>query len=240
MIVYPAIDLRGGKVVRLQEGDPGRQTVFSEDPLVTARLWIEQGAEWLHVVNLDGAFAAANGNSTLLEQIAQLSIPVQFGGGIRSLDDVQRAFDQGAARVVLGTMAVEQPAIVEQAISKWGTEAICVALDARDGRVAVRGWQEITDLTPADFGRQMAERGLCHALFTDVGRDGGLSGVNIEATVELGQKTGLQVIASGGVSSLDDIVRLRHSQAVAGLVIGMALYKGTIRLADAIATAKED
>lgn len=238
MIVYPAIDLRGGQVVRLKEGDPNRQTVFNTDPVVTARQWLDQGAEWLHVVNLDGAFAEANDNSQILEQIAVLGMPVQFGGGLRSLGDIQRAFDQGASRAVLGTIAVQEPEIVNQAIRRWGAERICVGLDARDGRIATHGWQQVANLSPVELGKAMAAVGVRHALFTDVSRDGLLSGVNIEATVQLGRATGLQVIASGGVSSIPDIEQLKDSGAVAGVVIGMALYEGKIALKDALAVSR--
>lgn len=237
MIIYPAIDLRGGKVVRLKEGDPNRQTTFSDNPVETARQWIGQGAQWLHMVNLDGAFAAANDNGLILQQVAQLGIPVQFGGGLRSMADISRAIDQGATRVVLGTVAIKQPEIVEQAVGQWGTEAICVALDARDGKITTHGWQQATDVTPAQLGNAMAEVGVQHALFTDVNRDGGLTGVNIEATVALGEATSLQVIASGGVSSVAEIDTLHKSGAVAGAVIGMALYEEKLTLADALKSA---
>lgn len=238
MIIYPAIDLRGGRVVRLLEGDSQRQTVFSDNPLTVARDWIEQGAQWIHMVNLDGAFAADNDNGAILEQAARLGVPIQFGGGLRTLDSVAQAFDQGAARVVLGTAAINQPEIVEQALTRWGAEAVCVALDARDGKITTHGWQQTADVSPVEFGQQMAAIGVQHALFTDVSRDGKLSGVNIDATVELGRETGLQVIASGGVSAVEEIRQLARSGFVAGAVIGMALYEGKIALADALAAAR--
>jgi phosphoribosylformimino-5-aminoimidazole carboxamide ribotide isomerase len=238
MIIYPAIDLRGGKVVRLKEGDPNRQTIFSNNPVETARQWIDQGAAWIHMVNLDGAFAAANDNERILEQVAQMGIPVQFGGGLRTMDDISRAIDQGATRAVLGTVAIKQPKIVEQSVTKWGAEAICVALDARDGKIATHGWQQIADVTLVELGKAMAEVGVRHALFTDVSRDGGLTGVNIEATVALGEATSLQVIASGGVSTIAEIETLRASGNVAGAVIGMALYENKLSLKDALRAAE--
>lgn len=238
MIIYPAIDLRSGKVVRLKEGDPNRQTVFSDNPVVTAEQWLAAGAQWIHMVNLDGAFADANDNGPILEQVAQLGKPVQFGGGLRTLADIQRAFDQGARRVVLGTIAIKDPNVVRQAVERWGSDAICVALDARDGKITTHGWQQVADVTPAELGKAMAKIGVRHALFTDVSRDGGLSGVNIDATINLGRETGLQVIASGGVSSITEIEQLRASQVVAGAVIGMALYEGKISLPDALSAAK--
>jgi phosphoribosylformimino-5-aminoimidazole carboxamide ribotide isomerase len=237
MIIYPAIDLRAGKVVRLKEGDPQRQTTFSDNPLETAQHWIDQGAQWLHMVNLDGALADANNNRSILEQVAKLNTPVQFGGGLRSLEDIQQAFAQGATRIVLGTVAIKQPEIVGQALERWGADNICVALDARDGNITTHGWQETTDVTPAQLGNAMAKVGVRHALFTDVNRDGGLAGVNIDATIKLGQKTNLQVIASGGVSSVYEIEQLRESGTVAGAVIGMALYTGQLSLTDALSAA---
>jgi phosphoribosylformimino-5-aminoimidazole carboxamide ribotide isomerase len=237
MIIYPAIDLRGGKVVRLKEGDPSRQTVFSDDPLTTAKTWIDSGAQWIHMVNLDGAFASANNNGAILEQVAALGTPVQFGGGLRSMADIEQAVARGATRVVLGTIAIEQPDIVVQAVERWGAERISVALDTRDGKVATHGWQQVSQQTPVELGKAMAARGVRHALYTDVSRDGGLRGVNVESTVALGQETGLQVIASGGVSSADEIRQLAASGAVAGAVIGMALYEGRLTLQDALRAA---
>lgn len=237
MIIYPAIDLRGGRVVRLKEGNPQRQTVFSDDPLETAQRWIAEGAAWIHMVNLDGAFACANDNGRILRAVAALGVPVQFGGGLRSLDDMARAIDDGASRVVLGTVAVQQPEVVMQALERWGAERICVGLDARDGRIATHGWQQTADLTPAALGRQMAARGLIHALYTDVSRDGGLQGVNIAGTVALARETGLRVIASGGVHHLSEIEQLAASGVVGGVVIGMALYEGRLQLAQAIKAA---
>lgn len=235
MIVYPAIDLRGGKVVRLREGDPDRQTVFSDDPLTVARRWLDAGAGWIHMVNLDGAFAAANDNSTILTHAAALGGRIQFGGGLRSLTDIETAFDHGANRVVLGTIALTQPDIVVQAAQRWGADAVCVALDARDGYIATHGWQEKSSITAIELGQQMYDSGVRHALFTDVSRDGKLSGVNVEATAELARVTGLQVIASGGVRSLDDIRQLAHIPEIAGVVIGMALYTGQFTLEEALA-----
>ncbi|MEO0560637.1 MAG: HisA/HisF-related TIM barrel protein, partial [Chloroflexota bacterium] len=188
----------------------------------------------------DGAFSAANDNLAILEQVAMLEANVQFGGGLRSMLDIQRAADSGASRVVLGTVAVKESDVVRQAVSKLGTGAVCVALDARDGMITTHGWTEKADMTPAELGRIMLDSGVRHALFTDVSRDGKLSGVNIEATVALGQATGLGVIASGGVSSISEIEQLRDSGAVAGAVIGMALYEGKIILEDALAAAEED
>jgi phosphoribosylformimino-5-aminoimidazole carboxamide ribotide isomerase len=238
VIIYPSIDLRGGKVVRLREGDPNRQTVFSDDPVATAHEWIAAGAAWIHMVNLDGAFAAANNNGAILEAVAKLNVKVQFAGGLRSLDDIALTLERGATRVILGTIAVQQPEIVAQAVQRWGAEAVGVALDARDGKVTTHGWQQSAGVTPAEFGLQMKALGARHALYTDVNRDGLLGGSNVDGTIALGRETGLQVIASGGVSTVEEIRALAASGAVAGAVIGMALYERRLSLRDALAAAK--
>lgn len=238
MIIYPAIDLRGGKVVRLREGDPERQSVFSDDPLATAQAWIDQGAEWIHMVNLDGAFADANENLPILEAAAKLGAKLQFGGGLRDMEGLRQAHEAGASRLVIGTMAVQDPAAAAAAIARFGSEAICVALDAKAGRVATHGWTEVSAHSPAQLGRQLRDLGAVHALYTDVQRDGALSGVNVEATIELARETGLQVIASGGVSQLSEIRALSRSGEVAGAIIGMALYQNKISLADALSAAR--
>lgn len=240
MIIYPALDLRGGAVVRLREGDPQRQITFNRDPLAAARAWVDQGARWLHVVNLDGAFSEANENLRVLEQLGQLDVPLQFGGGLRTLDQMQRAIACGASRIILGTVAIQEPQLVVAAVKRFGAESVCVALDARAGHITTHGWQQATDTTPTQLGVAMARVGVRHALFTDVSRDGLLSGVNIEATVQLARDTDLQVIASGGVSSLAEIEALRVSKVVAGAVIGMALYRGQIALGDALSAAQGD
>jgi phosphoribosylformimino-5-aminoimidazole carboxamide ribotide isomerase len=239
MIIYPAIDIRGGKVVRLREGDRDQQTVFGDDPAETARRWVDDGAAWLHVVNLDGAFAAENQTVRLLERIAALGVCVQFGGGLRDEAAIGRAFDAGAARVVLGTIAVTQPEVVRDAAARYGAGAICAALDARDGVVVTHGWQTASGLTPAELGRTLRAAGAGFALFTDVSRDGRLEGVNIEATETLAHETGLQVIASGGVSRLAEIERLAAGGVVEGVVIGMALYTGQMTLRAALAAAQQ-
>jgi phosphoribosylformimino-5-aminoimidazole carboxamide ribotide isomerase len=239
LILYPALDLQGGKVVRLRQGDRTRQTVYSDDPASVAERWRAAGAQWLHVINLDGAFSIANDNEQVVKQLVRCGLPIQFGGGLRSLDDVQWAFDLGVARVVIGTLAIEQPDIIDAVIEGWGAEALAVGLDARQGKVTTHGWQQVTDVTPADLGRAMAARGARHALYTDVSRDGELSGVNVQATVELARQTGLQVIASGGVSSLSDIVALHESGAVAGAILGTALYEGLVDLAEAIRLSRD-
>jgi len=238
MIVYPAIDIRRGRVVRLVHGDPERETVHGDDPVAVAARWRDAGAKWLHVVNLDGALGEAAQALDVLQAIAALGVPVQFGGGLRSLDDAARALDAGASRVILGTLAVREPEQAGEAVARFGADAVAVALDARGDRVATHGWQQVSAWTPAELGRRFAEMGVRHALFTDVSRDGDLSGVAVEATAALARETGLAVIASGGVAGLDDLRALRAARDIAGVVIGKALYTGALRLEDALEAAK--
>lgn len=238
MIIYPAIDLRGGKVVRLKEGDPNQQITFSDDPVATAKQWIDEGAEWIHMVNLDGTFEDANDNTKILEAVAKLDVKVQFGGGLRDMDAIQNAIEVGASRVVLGTLAVKNPSAVDEAIEKFGAEAICVGLDAKNGKVTTHGWTELSEHTPIEFGRMIAGKGVKHALYTDVKRDGSLIGANVHDTIALGRNTGLQVIASGGVTHMSEIEELARSKVVGGAIIGMALYQGKITLQEAIMAAK--
>ncbi len=239
MIVYPAIDLRAGKVVRLRKGDPARQQTFSDDPLATAKQWIDQGAAWIHMVNLDGAFDNVNQNGKILEAVAKLDVKVQFGGGLRDLDALRKASDSGASRMVIGTLAVKDPEAIAQAVDRFGAEAVCVALDAKDGKVATHGWTRLSEHSPLAWGRFMRQQGIKHALYTDVSRDGGLAGVNIDDTIALGHQTGLKIIASGGLSQLAQIEQLAKSQVVAGAVIGMALYQNKISLGAALRAARE-
>ena len=238
MIVYPAIDIRRGRVVRLVHGDPARETVHGDDPVAAAARWLDAGAEWLHVVNLDGALGEAAQALDALAAIAALGAPVQFGGGLRALDDAARALDAGASRVILGTLAVHEPEQAGEAVSRFGADAVAVALDARGDRVATHGWQQVSAWAPADLGRRFAQLGVHHALFTDVSRDGDLAGVAVEATAALARDTGLAVIASGGVAGLDDIRALRAAGDIAGVVIGKALYSGALRIEDALAVVR--
>ncbi len=237
MIVYPAIDLRHGRVVRLVYGDPTRETVHSDDPLATAQRWKAAGAAWLHVVNLDGALGEATLALDTLRTLAGAGLPVQFGGGLRTLDDVQTVLDTGAARAILGTMAVQSPELAGAAVERFGVERIAVALDAKGDQVATHGWQQVSAWTPVELGKRFAALGVRHALYTDVSRDGDLSGVNVAATATLARETGLAVIASGGVASLDDVRALRETGLIAGVIIGKALYSGAFTLEAAIRVA---
>jgi len=244
VIVYPAIDMRGGRCVRLRQGDFAAETVFADDPADAARRWVDEGAAWLHVVNLDGALGevgADSPNLAALERILRVApAPVQFGGGVRSLEDVARLLGLGVARVILGTVAVRQPEVVAEAVAQHGAERVAVGIDARDGRVTVQGWTEAAETTAPELAARMAALGVRHAIYTDVGRDGMLVGVNVEGTVGLARASGLQVIASGGVASLDDVraLKAREDEGIAGVIIGMALYRGAIRLPEALAVAR--
>jgi phosphoribosylformimino-5-aminoimidazole carboxamide ribotide isomerase len=251
MIVYPAVDLRAGQCVRLRQGEAAEQTVYDDDPVAVARRWVAEGAEWLHIVNLDGAFDGmlrpeSEGLSLpanlvrLGDIIAAVDVPVQFGGGVRSLDDIAMLLELGASRIILGTIAVEQPELVSAAVERFGQPQIAVGLDARDGLVATHGWQQTSHLTAVDLGRQMAQRGIETVIYTDIARDGMLSGVNVSATASLAMQTGLQVIASGGVSSIEDVRALCEVApiGIAGVIIGSAIYTGDVRLPEAIAAAR--
>ena len=235
--IYPALDLRGGKVVRLQEGDPARLTAYSNDPVETAQRWLGVGARWLHVINLDGAFGDSDDtNRSALEAMLRLGASVQLGGGLRSLDAIARAFDLGVSRVVLGTIAIEQPEVVAEALARFGPERIAVGMDARDGLVRVRGWRDNSRVSVVDLASQMRTVGLRTVIFTDIGRDGLGSGLNVAAACELVESSGLDVIASGGVHTIDDVIAARDAN-LAGVIIGRALYEGTIDLKEALKTS---
>lgn len=236
--IFPAIDLRHGQVVRLQHGDPRRQTVFGSDPAGIARQWITAGADWLHVVNLDGAFDETGAaNWATLPTLTRLGASVQFGGGVRTLADIERALAAGASRVILGTAAVENPPLVVQALARFGPERIVAGIDARDGQVKTRGWQQDGGQTPAGLGQQLRALGLTTIIHTDISRDGVLSGVNAAASAALAQATGLHVIASGGVAGLPDVRRCAAlaAQGVVGVITGRAIYDGTLDLRQALA-----
>ncbi len=230
--IFPAIDLRDGQVVRLKEGDPDRQTYYSSDPAGAARRWIAAGARWLHVVNLDGAFGesgAANQRAlnAILTQARPAGVSVQFGGGLRSHKAIQNALELGVQRVVLGTIIVEQPQIIEEALARWGCEHIAAGLDARDGLVQVRGWQSATTLDAGAVAASLKQAGLCWLIFTDIARDGLQTGLNLPATIALARQSGLDVIASGGVSRLEDVQQAKEA-GLAGAIVGRALYECSI------------
>ena len=238
--IYPAIDLRHGKVVRLQYGDPNLQTTFSDDPLAIGRKWLEAGATWLHVVNLDGAFdEAGRENWQAILQLTPLNCQIQLGGGLRTLADIGRALAIGVNRVVLGTAAVENPELVKSAVEKFGAERIVVGLDARNGIVQTHGWQTPTPYTTIALGQEMESLGVKTVLHTDIGRDGVLTGVNWQASQALAEATKLKVIASGGVATREDVMACAKSSGIEGMIIGRAIYTGGIDLTDAIQLAAE-
>lgn len=236
--IYPAIDLRQGRVVRLVQGDPDRSTVYDDAPATVAERWKAAGASWLHVVNLDAAFGKGDSsNRQALVEILQRGVRTQFGGGLRSLEDIRRALGLGVARIIIGMAAVERPTLVDEALAEFGPGRIAVSVDARDGRVRVRGWVEATGLTALQFAHRLERQGVTTIVFTDVDRDGIRAGVNLDATKALAHEAALDVIASGGVRDLDD-VRSVLTDGLAGIVIGRALYEGQIDLADALAITR--
>lgn len=240
MIVIPAIDLKEGKCVRLEQGLMERDTVFSDDPGAQARAWQDQGAEILHIVDLDGAFAGEPKNRSAIEAIVRsVSIPTQLGGGIRDLETVEAYLSLGIGRVIIGTAAQRNPEFVKAACARFPGR-IVVGIDAKDGMVAVQGWAEVTGITAIDLARKFEGFGVAAIIYTDISRDGMLQGPNIEATRQLAEAISIPVIASGGLSSLKDIENLAaiESSGVTAVITGKAIYTGAIDLAEAIKTGK--
>jgi len=228
--IFPAIDLRDGKVVRLAQGDPARQTTYGDDPRAWAERWQTEGAEWLHIINLSGAFGeSAQANLRALESILQVGLKVEFGGGIRDKESLRIPLEMGVERIFLGTAAVLEPALVDWALAAYGSQRIAADIGARDGLVTIQGWQERTGLSVLEMGTRFKTQGLEWCVLTDVARDGVNSGVNLESALELQKTSGLQVVASGGVSRLRDVERVRES-GLAGVIIGRGLYEGKILL----------
>ena len=243
MLLIPAIDLKDGHCVRLKQGEMDAATVFSEDPRATARHWIEQGARRLHVVDLNGAFAGKPKNQTAIKAIlAEVGdeIPVQLGGGIRDLDTIERALDAGITYVIIGTAAVKNPGFLHDACGAFPGH-IMVGLDARDGKVATDGWSKLTGHEVVDLAKKFEDWGVESIIYTDIGRDGMLSGINIDATVKLAQSLSIPVIASGGLSNMADIEALCavESEGVEGVICGRAIYSGDLDFAAAQAKADE-
>jgi len=237
MIIFPAIDLKDGQCVRLVQGRADAKTVYSDTPAGVAVSFEKQGAEYLHIVDLDGAFTGGPKNATAIQAIAaEINIPFQVGGGLRSLADVEMVLKLGADRAIIGTRAVKSPEFIEKLLIKFGPEKIVLGIDARDGMVAIEGWVETSSLTALEFGRNMKDMGVETCVFTDISRDGLLSGPNLKSTREMAEKTGLKIIASGGVSSLDNIkdLKLMENFGVVGAIIGKALYDGKLLLTEAL------
>lgn len=239
MILYPAIDLKDGQAVRLLRGEMDKATVFNDDPAAQARAFVEAGTEWLHLVDLNGAFAGEPVNAAAVEAIlaACPGTPAQLGGGIRDMKTIETWIEKGLARVILGTVAVENPDLVREAAKAFPGK-VAVGLDAREGRVATRGWAEETDVMVTDLAKSFEDAGVAAIIYTDIARDGAMAGPNVAATEDLARAVSIPVIASGGVSSLDDLKALKSTGIIAGAISGRALYDGAIDLAEALALLK--
>jgi phosphoribosylformimino-5-aminoimidazole carboxamide ribotide isomerase len=241
MILFPAIDLKNGQCVRLEQGDMARATVFNLDPAAQARAFAAQGFEYLHVVDLDGAFAGRPVNAQAVERMLHaVFMPVQLGGGIRDLKTVEAWLAKGVARVIIGTAAVRDPALVKEA-AKAFPDRVAVGLDARDGKVAVQGWAETSEVTALEIARRFEDAGVAAIVFTDIARDGLLKGLNLDATIELAENIAIPVIASGGLASIEDVKALLTPRAkkLAGAIAGRALYDGRLDPASALALIRD-
>lgn len=243
MIIFPAIDIRGGKCVRLLKGDFEKETVFSDKPEEMAKKWQAQGAEFLHLVDLDGALVGKSQNLATVEKIlAAVDIPVELGGGIRTMENIDDVLALGVRRVILGSVAVRDPELVREACAKYG-DRIVVGIDAKDGIVAVDGWGVSGDVEATALAKEMKKAGVKTIIYTDISRDGTLSGVNVEATAKLARESGVAIVASGGVKSIADIEALKpyEKDGIEGVIVGKSIYMGTLDLAKAIEiAAKED
>jgi phosphoribosylformimino-5-aminoimidazole carboxamide ribotide isomerase len=240
MIVIPAIDLKDGKCVRLEQGLMEKDTVFNDNPGAQARAWQDQGAELLHIVDLDGAFAGEPKNKEAIESILKaITIPAQLGGGIRDLATIEAYLALGLSRVIIGTAAQRNPELVREACAKFPGQ-IVVGIDAKSGMVAVQGWAEVTGITAVELARKLEDFGVSAIIYTDIARDGMLMGPNLEATKALAEAVAIPIIASGGVSSLKDIENLMaiESSGISGVITGKAVYTGAIQLSEAIALTK--
>ena len=240
MIIFPAIDLRGGKCVRLIQGDFDKETVYSDDPQATALRWQEAGAKFIHVVDLDGARAGSPQNLPAIKNILDaVKIPIEVGGGIRTLDDMEKLLSLGVNRVILGSVAVENPALVREAVEKFG-DKIVVGIDARGGFVAVHGWGTSSNVTVGKLAKEIVAAGVKTIIYTDIAKDGMLSGVNADAFANLAKFSGAQIVASGGVKSIEDIraLKAREVDGVVGVIVGKAIYTGSLDLKSAIEIAE--
>ena len=233
--LFPAIDLRGGRCVRLQQGDAALETGYSEDPVSVALGFCEAGADWIHVVDLDAAFGEGSNRRLVADLARRVPARVQTGGGVRTEDDVAELLHAGVARVVIGTAAVERPALVGAALARWGSGRVAVGLDARGSDIALRGWRQNSGADLFDLAGSLAAAGLRTVIYTDIARDGMLAGTNTAASLELARRSGLEVVVSGGVRSLDDVLELsRVEGGIAGAIVGKALYEGHLDLREAL------
>lgn len=240
MILYPAIDLKDGRCVRLIQGDMAQETVFNEDPADQARIFETQGFEWLHVVDLNGAFAGKPANAPAVEAILEaVEIPLQLGGGIRDMDTIEAWLDTGVRRVILGTLALREPDIVKEACAHFPGR-IAVGIDAKGGKVAVEGWAEVSEMEAVDLARKFEDAGVAALIYTDIERDGVLAGVNVKAVTAMANAVAIPVIASGGVASIDDLRMFKESEVrLDGIISGRALYDGSLDAAEALALMKD-
>lgn len=234
MQLYPAIDMKDGKCVRLTQGLFDQVKVYGEDPCEMAKLWVSKGASFLHVVDLDGALAGRSVNESVIQRIvASVTVPVQLGGGIRTREAAANMLSLGVSRVIIGTRAAKEPEFIGELVEELGADQIVAGIDARDGMVAMEGWEKISTLNASMLCKKMKEYGVRHVVYTDISRDGTLTGPNVEATKRLTDETGMNIIASGGVSSMEDLKTL-HSQGIQGAIIGKALYENWIDLGEAV------
>jgi len=225
------VPLKDGKVVRLRQGQAGAATIYGDDPAQTARHWEKQGARLLHLVDLDGAFAGHSVHTEIIASIVQaVSIPVELGGGIRSLDTIQRAFEQGVARVILGSVAVTQPEVVEKALRKFSSEKIVLGVDALGGKIATHGWKNVTKTGLFDFLRHWEEKGIRHVIYTDISRDGMLSGPDAETVFRMAEAFSFQIVVSGGIATEADVLQFCRPElpTIEGVILGQSLYAGTL------------
>ncbi|MBR4903160.1 MAG: 1-(5-phosphoribosyl)-5-[Selenomonadaceae bacterium] len=237
MIIFPAIDLRGGKCVRLIQGDFDKETVYSDDPQATALKWESMGAKFLHVVDLDGARAGSPQNLPAIKNILDaVKIPIEVGGGIRTIDDMEKLLSLGVRRVILGSVAVENPALVKEAVQKFG-DKIVVGIDARNSFVAVHGWEKSSAVKAGELAKKIVAAGVKTIIYTDISKDGMLSGVNAEIFTELAKESGAEIVASGGVKSIEDIRALKAA-GISGVIVGKAIYTGSLDLKTAIEIAE--
>ena len=239
MRIYPAIDIRGGKAVRLYKGDFAQETVFGE-PAEMAKKWDAAGGEFLHLVDLDGARAGKSMNLDVVKEIiAAVNIPVELGGGIRTMENIDEVLAAGVQRVILGSVAAKNPALVKEACAKYG-DRVVVGIDAKDGIVAVDGWEVSGDVEVTVLAKEMAKAGVKTIIYTDISRDGTLEGVNVEATAQLARESGIKIVASGGVKSIDDVKALLpyEKEGIEGVIVGKSIYMGTLDLTEAVKVAK--
>ncbi|MDM8519828.1 1-(5-phosphoribosyl)-5-[(5-phosphoribosylamino)methylideneamino]imidazole-4-carboxamide isomerase [Anaerolineales bacterium HSG6] len=251
MDIYAAIDLKNGKCVRLVQGDPNQETIYSDSPAAMAERWEEIGVDWIHIVNLDGALGdpdkSAKNVDALQRILDRVTTPVQFGGGLRSPNDIDRALSMGVSRVVIGSMAADRPRQMLDILGQFGPEQVALGLDVRDGKVATNGWRKLAETDAIKLVQHIQTAGLAHVIHTDISRDGMLTGVNLEGSIDLaqaglhpaGDKTPFKVIVSGGVADIEDVKRVKKAEknGLEGLIIGKALYTGAIDLAEAMQIA---